>query len=107
MHHTPLSDDNPYQHYVVLKIIEGDERSRAVNKSIKHLLYFPPFNLIKLYKLEVLELDTAVLDGGDVTINKVDYSQIKGKVAKISEQRVMLDLNWGVKEVEYECLSNN
>jgi len=35
-----------------------------------------------------------------VTINKSDYSQVKGKVVKVSEQNIMLDLSKGISGVE-------
>lgn len=41
-----------------------------------------------------------VLLGLEVTINKSDYSQVTGKVVKISEQKIMLDLTKGIKGVE-------
>ena len=50
--------------------------------------------------LEVVEVDTTDLVGHEVTINKADYSQAKGKVVKVSEQKIMLDLTKGVKGVE-------
>lgn len=35
-----------------------------------------------------------------VTINKPDYSQVTGKVVKVSEQEVLLDLTKGIKGFE-------
>lgn len=98
--HTPLPDENPNQLYVVLEIIEDDERPRADIKAINTGLSFPPINTVKLDDLEVLEVDTADLVGHNVTINKADYSQATGKVVKVSEQKIMLDLTKGVKGVE-------
>jgi hypothetical protein len=98
--HTPLPDENPDQLYVVLEIIEDDERPRADIKALNTGLSFPPINTVKLDDLEVVEVDTADLVGHNVTINKADYSQAKGKVVKVSEQKIMLDLTKGIKEVE-------
>lgn len=98
--HTPLPDENPDQLYVVLEIIEDDERPRADIKALNTGLSFPPINTVKLDDLEVLEVDTADLVGHNVTINKADYSQATGKVVKVSEQKIMLDLTKGVKGVE-------
>ena len=51
-------------------------------------------------ELQVVEVDTTDLVGHRVTINKADYSQATGKVVKVSEQKIMLDLTKGVKGVE-------
>ncbi len=98
--HTPLPDENPDQLYVVLEIKEDDERPRADIKALNTGLSFPPINTVLLDDLEVVEVDTADLVGRQVTINKADYSQATGKVVKVSEQKIMLDLTKGVKGVE-------
>lgn len=98
--HTPLPDENPDQLYVVLEIKEDDERPRADIKALNTGLSFPPINTVLLDDLEVVEVDTADLVGHEVTINKADYSQATGKVVKVSEQKIMLDLTKGVKGVE-------
>ena len=98
--HAPLPDENPNQLYVVLEIIEDDERPRADIKALNTGLSFPPINTVSLNDLEVVEVETADLVGHQVTINKADYSQATGKVVKVSEQKIMLDLTKGVKGVE-------
>ena len=98
--HTPLPDENPNQLYVVLEIKEDDERPRADIKALNTGLSFPPINTVLLDDLEVVEVDTSDLVGHEVTINKADYSQATGKVVKVSEQKIMLDLTKGVKGVE-------
>lgn len=98
--HTPLPDENPDQLYVVLEIKEDDEKPRADIKALNTGLSFPPINTVLLDDLEVVEVDTAELVGHQVTINKADYSQATGKVVKVSEQKIMLDLTKGVKGVE-------
>lgn len=98
--HTPLPDENPDQLYVVLEIKEDDERPRADIKALNTGLSFPPINTVSLDDLEVVEVDTADLVGHQVTINKADYSQATGKVVKVCEQKIMLDLTKGVKGVE-------
>ena len=98
--HTPLPDENPNQLYVVLENIEDDKGPRADIKALNTGLSFPPINTVKLDDLEVVEVDTADLVGHNVTINKADYSQATGKVVKVSEQKIMLDLTKGVKGVE-------
>jgi hypothetical protein len=98
--HTPLPDENPNQLYVVLEIIEDDERPRADIKALNTGLSFPPINTVSLNDLEVVEVETADLVGHQVTINKSDYSQVEGKVVKVSEQNIMLDLSKGITGVE-------
>jgi hypothetical protein len=98
--HTPLQDENPSQLYVVLEIIEDDERPRADIKALNTGLSFPPINTVKLDDLTIVEVDTADLVGHKVTINKADYSQAAGKALKVSEQKIMLDLTKGVKGIE-------
>lgn len=98
--HTPLPDENPDQLYVVLEIKEDVERPRADIKALNTGLSFPPINTVLLDDLEVVEVDTSDLVGHEVTINKADYSQATGKVVKVSEQKIMLDLTKGVKGVE-------
>ena len=98
--HTSLSDENPNQLYVVLEIIEDVERPRTKIKALNTGLSFPPINTVLLEDLEVVKVNTFDLIGHHVTINKADYSQARGKVVKVSEQKIMLDLTKGLKGVE-------
>jgi hypothetical protein len=98
--HTRLPDENINQLYVVLEIIEEDERPRANIKVLNTSLSFPPINTVALYDLEVVEVETADLLRHQVTFNKAFYSQATGKVVKVSEQKIMLDLTKGFKGVE-------
>lgn len=98
--HIPLPDENPNQLYVVLEIKEDVERPRADIKALNTGLRFPPINTVLLDDLEVVEVDTDDLVGHQVIINKADYSQATGKVVKVSEQKIMLDLIQDVKGVE-------
>jgi flagellar biosynthesis/type III secretory pathway ATPase len=98
--HTALEGENPEQLYVVLEVIEDDERPRADIQALNTGLSFVPINTVSLDDLEVVEVSTQDLIGHVVTINKSDYSQVKGKVVNVSEQKVMLDLTKGVKGVE-------
>lgn len=98
--HTPLSDENPEQLYVVLEVIDDDERPRADIKALNTGLSFPPINTVRLNDLEVVEVNTQDLIGHRVTINKSDYSQVEGKVIKVSQQKIMLDLTKGISGVE-------
>ena len=98
--HTPLEGENPEQLYVVLEVIEDDERPRADIQALNTGLSFVPVNTVQLHDLEVVEVDTQDLIGHKVTINKSDYSQIEGRVINVSEQKIMLDLSKGVNGVE-------
>jgi hypothetical protein len=98
--HTPLSGENPNQLYIVLEIIKDGERPRANIKALNTGLSYPPINTVLLNDLELVEVDPAGLLGQTVTINKADYSQANGKVVKVSEQKIMLDLTKGVTGVE-------
>jgi hypothetical protein len=98
--HTLLPDENPNELYVVLEIKEDVERPRADIRALNTELSFPPINTVLLDDLEMVEVDISDLVGHQVTINKADYSQATGKVVKVSEQKIMLDLTKGVKGVE-------
>ncbi|MNQ93874.1 hypothetical protein D3C85_1093600 [compost metagenome] len=90
--HTPLADENPNQLYVVLEVIEDNERSRAKIQALNTGLTFAPVNTVRLTDLEVSEVDNNDLIGHKVTINKSDYSQVQGRVIKVSEQKTELNL---------------
>lgn len=98
--HTPLADENPDQLYVVLEVIADDERPRADIQALNTGLSFPPINTVRLGDLEVVEVDTNDLIGHKVTINKSDYSQVEGRVIKVSEQKIEVNLSNGVHGVE-------
>lgn len=98
--HSPLADENPDQQYVILEIKEDGERSRADIRALNTGLSFPPVNTVLLSDLEVIEVDTSDLIGHKVTINKSDYSQVVGKVIKVKEQKINLNLSRGIHGVE-------
>lgn len=98
--HTSLKGENPDQLYVVLEVIENDDRPRADIQALNTGLSFPPINTVRLGDLEVVEVDTNDLIGNRVTINKSDYSQIDGRVIKVSEQKIEVNLTNGVHGVE-------
>ena len=98
--HTPLADENPEQLYVVLAVIEDNERARAEIQALNTSLAFPPINTVSLNDLEVVEVSTQDLIGHYVTINKSDYSQVEGKVSNVSEQKIEVNLSNGVHGVE-------
>jgi hypothetical protein len=98
--HKPLPDENPNQLYVVLEVISDDERPRADIQALNTGLSFPPINTVRLGDLEVVEVDTNDLIGHKVTINKSDYSQVVGRVIKVSEQSIEVNLSNGVNGVE-------
>ena len=98
--HTPLEGENPEQLYVVLEVIEDDERPRADIQALNTGLSFPPINKVHLDDLEVVEVSTQDLIGHYVTIDKSDFSQVDGKVISVSEQKINLDLSKGINGVE-------
>ncbi|MDI6047037.1 hypothetical protein [Flavobacterium yafengii] len=98
--HTPLADENPNQIYVVLDMIEDDERPRADIQALNTRLSFPPINTVRLDDLEVVEVDTNDLIGHRVIISKSDYSQVEGRVIKVSEQKIEVNLSNDVHGVE-------
>lgn len=98
--HTPFPDEDPNQLYVVTEIFEDVERPRAEIKALYTGLPFPPINKVYLDDLELVAVTTDELLGHTVTIKKSDYSQIEGRVIKVSEQEIILDLTNGVKGVE-------
>ncbi|MCF8267261.1 MAG: hypothetical protein K9I69_04195 [Ignavibacteriales bacterium] len=98
--HTPLPDERPDELYLILEIIEDTERPRADIRALNTGLCFPPVNTVLLDDLAVVEVDTDDLVGFNVTINKSDYSQVTGKVIKVSMQKIMLDLTKDVKGIE-------
>lgn len=98
--HTPLEGENPEQLYVVLEVIEDDERPRADIQALNTGLAFPPINTVRLDDLEVVEVSTQDLIGHYVTINKADYSQVDGKVISATEQKINLNLSNGINGVE-------
>ena len=98
--HTPLADEDPDQIYVVLELKDDGDRSRVDIQALGTGWAFPPVSTVLLADLEVVEVGTADLMGHHVTVNKPDYSQAEGKVIKVSEQKIDLDLSAGVKGVE-------
>jgi transcription antitermination factor NusG len=98
--HSPLQEENPNQLYVVLEVIADDERPRADIQALNTGLSFPPINTVRLSDLEVVEVDTNDLIGHKVTINKSDYSQVEGRVIKVSEQKIEVNLSNEVHGVE-------
>lgn len=98
--HTPLADENHNQLYVVLEVIEEDENPRADIQALNTGLSFPPIIKARLDDLEVVEVDTNDLIGHKVTINKSDYSQVEGRVIKVSEQKIDVSLSNGFHGVE-------
>jgi len=98
--HTPLAEENPEQLYVVLKVIEDVERPRAGIQALDTGLAFPPIKKVFLDDLEVVEVSMQDLIGHYVTINKSDYSQVEGRVSKVSEQKIEVTLSNGVHGVE-------
>lgn len=98
--HTPLEGENSEQLYVVLEVIEDDERPRVDIQALNTGLPFPPINTVRLNDLEVVEISTLDLIGHYVTIDKSDLSQVSGKVISVGEPKINLDLSTGINGVE-------
>lgn len=98
--HNPLKNEDPDQQYVVLEIKEDGEKSRVDIKALNTGFSFPPIYTVLLSDLEVIEVETSDLIGHTVTINKSDFSQVLGKVIKVNEQKINLDLSKGIHGVE-------
>ncbi len=98
--HTPLPEENPDQLYVVLELIEDVESPRAKIKDLNTVLSFNPINTFLFDDLKIAKVYTADLIGYKATINKTDYSQATGKIIKVSEQNVALELTKGIKGIE-------
>ena len=95
--HTPLPHENPNQVYDVLEIIEDEERSGADIKALNIGLSFPFIITVKLDDIEIIEIDTSDRDRNYVTINKADYSKVRGKVLEVSEQKILHEFSKGVE----------
>ena len=98
--HTPLPEENPNQLYVVLDLITDNERPRADIQALNTGLSFPPINTVRLGDLEIVQVDNNDLIGHKVTINKSDCSQVEGRVVKLSEQKVEVNLSSTLHGVE-------
>lgn len=97
--HTPLEDEDPNQLYLILEIKGDDDSARVDIKALHTGLSFPPISTVKLADLIVVELPTVELIGQNVTVIKSDNSQAKGKVTKVKEDKINLDLIKGATGV--------
>ena len=96
----PLPNENPSQLYIISEIKNEDERPGAEVKALNTGTSLLPTKNVFLDNLEVVEVDTSDVVGYDVSINKVDYSQVTVKVVNVSEQKIMLNFGSGIKGVE-------
>lgn len=99
-YHTPYPDEDPNQRYVVVEIHFDVEKPRALIKELNGGRPFASSTTVLVEALEVVEVDTADLLGHQVTITKADSLQATGKVVKVSDQKIMPDINKGLKGVE-------
>lgn len=98
--HTPYPDEDPNQRYVILELHLDVETPRALIEALNGGKPFASSKSVVLDELQVVEVNTSDLIGHQVTINKADYSQAIGRVVKVNEQKILLDLTKGVKGVE-------
>ena len=98
--HTPYPDEAPNQLYVVLEIKEGEDKSRADIKALNTGFSLASITTVRLDDLEVVKVSTADLVGHIVKVIKSDNSQAEGRVIKVKEQKILLDLTKGINGVE-------
>ena len=53
--HTPLPDEDPNQHYVVMEVMDNTDRPRVDIKPINTGLKLPPINTVPLDDIEVVK----------------------------------------------------
>ena len=92
--------EDPNQKYIILEIHFDVEKPRALIKELNGNKIFASTCSRLVEELEVVEVDTTDLLGYETTIDKTDNTQAKGKVVKVNEQKVMLDLAKRAKGVE-------
>ncbi|MBY0537460.1 MAG: hypothetical protein K2P88_16520 [Chitinophagaceae bacterium] len=102
--HTPLADEHPDQLYVILEIKEDFERSRADIQALNTGLSFPPVNTVLINDLEIVEVPTNDLVGHQVTILTSNYSYKKGRVIKVNQEKIILDMTKGTNGIETNVL---
>lgn len=100
MFHTPYLDKDPNLRYVIFEVHFEVDKPRALIKELNGCRPYASSKTVLVEELEGVEVETSDLVGRQVTINKADYSQATGKVVKVSEQKIMLDLTKDVKGVE-------
>lgn len=98
--HSPLSDENPEQVYVVLEIKHDAEISKADIQALNTGLPIVPVNTVLLDDLEVVEVSTNDLIGLIVKIKKTDSTLILGKVISIAQSKINLDLSNSIDGVD-------
>ena len=98
--HTPNADEEPNQEYVIVEIHLDVEKPRCQIQPLNTGLKFPPLNTVLVEDLEVVKVKTNDLIGHYVTIQKSDFSEVYGKVTKVSEQEIILSLSLNLKGVE-------
>jgi hypothetical protein len=63
-------------------------------------LTYQPVKKVHLDDLEVVEVGTQDLIGHYISIDKSDYSQVEGRVSKVSEQKIEVILSTSVQGTE-------
>lgn len=91
--HTPYPDEDPNQLYVILEIKGDDDTTRVDIKALHTGFSFPPISTVLLKDLITVELPTEELIGHEVSIIKSDKTMTKGRVTRVNDSKVNLDLN--------------
>lgn len=90
--HTPFPSE-VNQLYVVLEVKEDGERSRV---DIIHLFTdfsFPLISTVLIKDVEVTEVSTSDLIGYPATIITSDNKRAQGRIIKVDEPKILLDLS--------------
>jgi len=78
--HTPFPHEDPNQLYVILEIHLDVEKPRALIKELNGGKPLALTTSVLVEDLELAEVCSTDLIGHNVTINKADYSRVKGIV---------------------------
>ncbi len=82
--HTPFSDEDTDQLYVVLELYDDVERPRAHIQTLNTGFPFPLISTVLVEDIEVAEVDVSGLTGHKAIINTSDNSTVTGTVVNVS-----------------------
>lgn len=90
--HTPLSDENPDQQYVIIELNADADVPRALVRALGTGLQFPPVNNVKIKDLTVVKISTKDLIGYPVTVITGSNEKHSGKAIKAQSDELLLEL---------------
>ena len=91
--HTPLSDENPDQQYVIIELNADADVPRALVRALGTGLQFPPVNNVKIKDLTVVKISTKDLIGYPVTVITGSNEKHSGKAIKAQSDELLLELD--------------